>query len=184
MRSTAVNEPMSADDPTLTNPRRMRRRGIEIDPEVAGAAGLPDDLNAEVLHPHAVPDPQRRRRAGLVFVAVAALIAAGIAVGEFPVGMWLAVGLLLAIAAYFWVAGWHLVVREGQALEVANRAIGFPVGHASATLGFIGWRSRPIWNVLVFSADDPPSRRGLVRVDGIDATVVETYDEGIPPGPW
>ncbi len=176
--------PSSGDDPMTSPPRRVRRRGIEIDREVAGAAAMPDDLDAEVLHPHAVPDPQRRRRAGLVFVAAAALIAAGIALGELPVLMWLAVGLLLAIAAYFRVAGWHLVVWEGRALEVANRAIGFPVGHASATLGFIGWRSRPIWNVLVFSADDPPSRRGLVRVDGIDGTVVETYDEEIPPGPW
>jgi hypothetical protein len=36
----------------------------------------------------------------------------------------------------------------------------------------------------VFSADDPPSRRGLVRVDGIDGSVVETYVEDVPPGEW
>jgi hypothetical protein len=37
-----------------------------------------------------------------------------------------------------------------------------------------------VWNVLVFSADDPPSERGLVRVDGIDAHVVDTYMEQVP----
>jgi len=164
--------------------RRVRRRGIEIPAEVADAAAMPDDLDAEVIHPHAVPDPQRRRRAAMVYVVFAALAAIGIGLGSLPAGMWIAVAGLLAIAAYNRVAGWHLVVREGRALEAANRAIGFPVGHASATLGFTGWRSRPVWNVLVFSADEPPSRRGLVRIDGIDGHVVETYAEDVPPGQW
>ncbi len=79
-------------------------------------------------------------------------------------------------------AGWHLEVREWRALEIANRAVGFPVGHASANLGFYGWRSKPIWNILVFSADDPPSERGLVRVDGITGSVVEQYAEPVPEG--
>jgi hypothetical protein len=65
-------------------------------------------------------------------------------------------------------------------LEVANRAVAFPVGHASASLGFTGWRARPVWNVLVFSADEPPSERGLVRIDGIDGHVVDSYVEEIP----
>jgi hypothetical protein len=36
-----------------------------------------------------------------------------------------------------------------------------------------------VWNVLVFSADDPPTERGLVRVDGIDAHVVDVYMEEV-----
>jgi hypothetical protein len=39
-----------------------------------------------------------------------------------------------------------------------------------------------VWNVLVFSADDPPSQRGLVRVDAVDGRVVETYTEPIAGG--
>ncbi len=158
-------------------------RGIEIPAEVADAAGLPEDLDASApdLYPYAVPDPARRRRAALVY-GVAALITAALIGAGLPVGMWFLVGLLLVIAAWHFVAGWHLRVREGQALEVANRAIGFPVGHASANLGFYGWRSKPIWNVLVFSADDPPSSRGLVRVDGVSGEVVEQYHEPVPEG--
>jgi hypothetical protein len=48
-------------------------------------------------------------------------------------------------------------------------------------LGFEGILARPVWNVLVFSADDPPSRRGLVRIDGRSGEVVETYDEAVQP---
>jgi hypothetical protein len=158
-------------------------RGIEIPGDVADSAGLPDDLNAAAAdaYPYAVPDPARRKKAARVYLMAALLVVVGIVAG-LPAGMWFAVALLLAIAGYNVVAGWHLRIREGSALEVANRAIGFPVGHASANLGFYGWRARPIWNVLVFSADDPPTRRGLVRIDGITGDVVEQYDEAIPQG--
>ncbi|HSF86813.1 MAG TPA: hypothetical protein VLG28_14310 [Acidimicrobiia bacterium] len=158
-------------------------RGIEIPAEVAEAAGLPDDLNAGALdlYPYAVPDPARRRQAAVVYLAAAVVTAALIFAG-LPAGMWLIVGVLVALAAWHMAAGWHLEIREWKALEIANRAIGFPVGHASASLGFYGWRSRPIWNILVFSADDPPGERGLVRIDGITGSVVEQYAEPVPEG--
>lgn len=159
-------------------------RGIEIPQEIADAAGLPDDLDASIpdAFPYSVPDPARRRRAGVVYLVAAGIVAAGIGFGGLPSGMWLLVAGLVVLAGYHWLAGWHLEVREGGALEAANRAIGFPVGHASASLGFYGWRSRPVWNVLVFSADDPPAERGLVRVDGITGDIIEQYAEPIPAG--
>lgn len=160
---------------------RKAARRIEIPGEVADAAGMPEDLDASALDPYAVPDPLRRRRAGNVYFVAAVIIAVTIWLG-LPAGMWLMVAGLALIGVYHYLGGWHLVVREGRALEVSNRAIGFPVGHASANLGFYGWRARPIWNVLVFSADEPPTRRGLVRVDGMSGEVVEQYDEAIPPG--
>jgi len=55
----------------------------------------------------------------------------------------------------------------------------FPVGHASAVVGFDGLRARPVWNVLVFSADEPPTQRGLVRVDAVDGHVVESVTEEV-----
>ncbi len=158
---------------------RKKARRIEIPEDVASAAGMPDDLDASALDPYAVPDPVRRRRAGVVYVAAAVLTGVTIVAG-LPSGMWLMVIGLALIGGYHFLAGWHLAVREGRALEAANRAVGFPVGHASAAVGFTGWRARPIWNVLVFSADDPPTKRGLVRVDAIDGTVVELYDEAVP----
>ena len=62
---------------------------------------------------------------------------------------------------------------------MANRSTDFAVGHASAVLGFDGLLARPIWNVLVFSADDPPSQRGLVRVDARAGSIIEQYVEPI-----
>ena len=62
----------------------------------------------------------------------------------------------------------------------ATRAVGFPVGHASAQLGWRGLRSRPTWRILVYSADEPPSKRGLVLVDGVDGVVLEHFVEDNP----
>jgi len=161
----------------MTDDRRPRR--IEISGEIAAEQGVPDDLHSEVLGPYAVPDVARRRRAGVVYVVAAAITAMGIGAG-LPAGMWLLVGFFGVVALYHRVAGWPLRIREDAALEAANRATEFPVGHASAAVGFVGWRARPVWNVLVFSADDPPTQRGLVRVDAIDGHVVDSFVEAVP----
>ena len=44
----------------------------------------------------------------------------------------------------------------------------------------MGWRSRPVWNVLVFSADEPPTERGLVRINAVNGEVEDVYVEGNP----
>lgn len=167
-----------------TNRRQTDRRPdlppIEVAADVAAAAGMPDDLDANLVGPYEVPDPARRRRAGLVYFVAAAVVAAFSALG-LPSGMWTMVAILVAIGIYHIVAGHHLEVSDKAALTAANRATEFPVGHASAVLGFEGILARPVWNVLVFSADDPPSQRGLVRVDGQSGDILETYAEAVQP---
>jgi hypothetical protein len=87
----------------------------------------------------------------------------------------------LAVFGLFSItSGWRMSVDETDALQVAQRALGFPVGHASAQQVWRGLRSRPTWRVLCYSADEPPSQRGLVLVDAVDGTVVEYFDEPNP----
>ena len=160
--------------------RRPELPPIEVAADVAAAAGMPDDLDANLIGPYEVPDPARRRRAGLVYFAAAAVVVAGIGFG-LPGGMWVMAAILVAVGAYHVAAGRHLAVSDRVALTAANRATEFPVGHASAVLGFEGILARPVWNVLVFSADDPPSQRGLVRIDGQSGDVLETYAEAVQP---
>lgn len=158
--------------------RRPELPRIEVDPEAATAAGMPEDLDANVLGPYQVPDPVRRRRSGAVYIVAALVSSLGVLLG-LPDGMWIIVAVFGAIAAYHIVAGRHLEVTDTTALTLATGEVGFPVGHASAVLGFDGWLAQPVWNVLVFSADEPPTQRGLVRVDGRTGRVVETYTEAI-----
>ena len=159
--------------------RRPELPAIEVSAEVAAAAGMPEDLDANVLGPYEVPDPARRRRAGVVYFVGTAIVLIGMAIG-LPTGMWVMAVILAGIGLYHLAAGHHLEVREVTALTVANRASEHAVGHASAVLGFDGFLARPVWNVLVFSTDEPPSRRGLVRVDGRTGEVIETYAEAVP----
>ena len=160
------------------------RRSIEIPADVAEAAAIPEDLDSNVVGEYHVPDTNRRRRAAVVYYIGAATVAALITVGALPPPMWwTAVVVLVGVGTYHFGAAWNLTIREGKALEVANRTVAFPVGHASASLGFTGWRARPSWNVLVFSADDPPSQRALVMVDGISGDVADSYVEPVPAPP-
>lgn len=153
---------------------------MEIPDDIARSEGVPEDLDASAGGPYRMPSPRRRRMSGIVLLVVAAGVAA-LSFLDLPDALIAgALGLAL-LGLYHLATGWELGISERSALELANREVGFPVGHASAALGYQGWRSRPVWNVLVYEAEDPPSRRGLVRVDAREGQVMETYVEEIPP---
>ena len=154
------------------------RRPLEISEEVARAQGVPDDLDATQRRPYTIPSTRRRRTAAVVYLIGAALGAGSILAG-LPAGMLVVVAAMVVVAIWHLSSAWRIEVLDPAALETANRATEFAVGHASGAVGFDGWRARPIWNVLVFSADDPPSQRGLVRVDAVDGHVVEMYTEEV-----
>lgn len=155
-----------------------RRRRIEIPEEVARAEAVPEDLDAAQREPYTIPSTRRRRTAAVVYSVTAFGVGVSVAFGA-PLGLLVLVGLLVVVAAWHLAAAWPIEVLDPQALETANREVPFAVGHASAAIGFDGWRARPIWNVLIFSADEPPEHRALVRVDAVDGRVVETYTERI-----
>ena len=41
-------------------------------------------------------------------------------------------------------------------------------------------RSRPTWRILLYSAEEPPEKRGFVLVDGVDGEIVEQVVEANP----
>jgi hypothetical protein len=87
---------------------------------------------------------------------------------------WLVGAALLAVMGIISItSGWRMTVDEKQALVAAQGAVGFGVGHASAQQVWRGLRSRPTWRVLCYSAEEPPTRRGLVLVDAVDGRIVE-----------
>ncbi len=151
---------------------------------------LPDDLNvSEFVGPYQFPDNSRRRFPALLYL----LIAAGCLVAWFVLGRsqadnagyvndgFLFVAVLLAVFASFLLSSsWRLTVKETDALVLASQAVGFAVGHASAQQVWRGWRSRPTWRVLCYSAEEPPLKRGLVLIDAVDGTQVECLVEDNP----
>lgn len=141
---------------------------------------LPEELDVTAyVGPYVFPDIRRRRIAAACYLVIGAgSLWAGLAAANG--GLELAGVLLLVIAAYHFVAGWPLRVDQTEALAVASRTVGFPVGHASAQLGWRGLLSRPAWRILVYSADEPPSIRGLVELDAVDGRVLGEYTERNP----
>ena len=144
---------------------------------------LPEDLDVtQYAGPYLFPDTNRRRIAGTLYIGLAALLALG-AVLSANTGLIAGTVILALIGGYHFLAAWPLNVDQTQALTVASRTVGFPVGHASGQLGFRGLRSRPSWRILLYSADDPPSMRGLVELDGVDGAVQGEYTE-LNPEDW
>jgi hypothetical protein len=141
---------------------------------------LPEDLDVTAyVGPYVFPDIRRRRIAGALY-AVLGLGVLWAALASANRGLLFGAILLVAIAAYHFVAGWPLEIDQTDALAVASRTVGFPVGHASAQLGWRGLRSRPTWRILLYSAEDPPATRGLVELDAVDAHVIGEYTERNP----
>ena len=147
---------------------------------------LPEDLDAAgYVGPYTFPDNSRRRIPGLLYLAVAALcVVLWATAGDDAVlvndgFLWCAIGLTL-FGAYCLVAGQRLRTDETDALVAATKAVGFPVGHASAQLGWRGLRSIPTWRILLFSAEDPPAQRGFVLVDALTGDVLDKIVEANP----
>lgn len=183
---------MSTDDPSGTpgDGGSADATAETVGPETAGpdaaspdaAVGdvLPEDLDVtQLVGPYTFPDIKRRRIAGALY-GVTALGCAALAVASGNPGLVAAAVLLAVLSAYHFLAGWPLAVDQTEALAIASRAVGFPVGHASAQLAWRGLRSRPVWRVLLYSADEPPSIRGLVELDAVDGAVLGEYTEQNP----
>ena len=134
------------------------------------------------------PDPGRRRIVGAFWFAVAA-IAFAIVVTNGSNGVLVNAGLVpfaigaAFIGAYHVIAGGSLKVRDTDALVIASKQVGFPIGHASAQLGFQGLLSKPTWRILLYSAENPPHKRGMVLIDGRNSEVLGDYVEDNPEDP-
>jgi len=181
-----ASDVLPGDEPEVSGP------DASVPDEVSGSVSdadhadeLPEDLDAAgFVGPYLFPNNNRRRIPGYLYLATAAAcVAVWALVDDSPYvngGFLLAAALLAIVGLYSLVSGWNLDVDEQDALVAATRAVGFPVGHASAQMGWRGLLSRPTWRILLYSADTPPAKRGLVLVDGVDGEIVQHFVEDNP----
>jgi hypothetical protein len=147
---------------------------------------LPDDLVAVgFVGAYRFPDNSRRRIPGVIYLVLAiTCLAVYLTADDTSVLVnagWAWASLALGVMGVICVtSGWRMRVDEKQALVQAQQAVGFPVGHASAQQVWHGVRSRPTWRVLCYSAEEPPTQRGLVLVDAVDGRVIEHLVEANP----
>lgn len=146
---------------------------------------LPEDLDPTgFVGAYMFPDNSRRRWPGVIYLVLAALcVLVRVAFADSPIvndGWLLAAGILVFAGVFSITSGWRMSVDEKDALVKAQQAVGFAVGHASAQQVWRGFRSRPTWRVLCYSAEEPPEERGLVLVDALDGSIVEQLVEPNP----
>ena len=168
-----------AQDPTMPHTEPLSEDDVRD--------ALPEDLDASgYVGPYLFPNNNRRRVPAVIYWVLAAGCLAlwfthrsgeQIIVNDGFLAA--AIGLAL-FGTYSFVTGWDLKIDERDALVESVKQVGFPVGHASAQMGWRGLRSRPTWRILLYSAEDPPLQRGLVLVDGVDGRVLEWFVEENP----
>lgn len=158
----------------MSGERRVDREGIHIERDLADDVAIEEELDANVVGEYRFPSPARRQIAAWVFLG-----AAVVSILTIDGGRVVAAGFVL-LAIWHFLSSWPLRIDENQAMTTAAAVVDFPIGHASAAIRFHGWRSRPRWSVLLYSAAEPPDRRALVLVDAVDGEVVESpYVEAI-----
>lgn len=176
---------MDVDDDHTETPSDRPTRDADV------RDSLPADLDrGAATEPYLFPNNSRRRIPAVLYTLIGALcILARYTVGDgTPVlddsfvnnGVLVAGIVLIALGLYHAQGGWDLSFDEEQALQAAARDVGFPVGHASAQLGWRGLRSRPTWRVLLYSNEASPTRRGLVLVDAVDGEIIDRFVEANP----
>ena len=148
---------------------------------------LPDDLNAaDFVGPYLFPNNSKRRIPGILYLAIGGTLLAVWFAGNADTSPLMNGGLalgaigLIVLGLYHLQGGWNLAVDEQDALVEATKAVGFPVGHASAQMAWRGLRSRPTWRILLYSNESPPKNRGFAMVDGVDGEVITILVEENP----
>lgn len=147
---------------------------------------LPADLQPGMvdMEDYIFPDNARRRIPAMMYLLIGAgLITLALAKGDgvFTNRGFLAAGLaLIAFGIYSFVAGWPLVLDEQDALVAAGKDANITIGHASAQMGWRGLLSRPVWRILLYSAEEQPTKRAFIIVDGVDGSIVERIVEDNP----
>ena len=155
-------------------------RVVSDDPRLPAQDVLPEDLDVTAyVGPYLFPSPRRRRIPATMYLVLAVLCVGGWLVTDNG-GLLGAAIFLALVAAYHYATAWPLKVDQTEALLIASRTVGFAVGHASAQLAWRGLRSRPAWRILLYSADEPPTMRGLVELDAVDGHVLGEYTEPNP----
>ena len=144
---------------------------------------LPSDLDVSAfVGPYQFPDNSRRRIPGYLYLGISALslllwLISDQSSGLVNYGFLVFAISLAAFAVYVLSSSWKMTINERDALVHASRAVDFAVGHASAQQVWRGVRSRPTWRVFCYSAQEPPTHRGLVLVDAVDGEILECLVE-------
>lgn len=144
---------------------------------------LPSDLDVSAfVGPYQFPDNSRRRIPGYLYIGISALSLLLWILSDQSSGLvndgFLVFAIALAVFAIFVLtSSWKMTINERDALVHASRAVDFAVGHASAQQVWRGVRSRPTWRVFCYSAQEPPTHRGLVLVDAVNGEIVECLVE-------
>ena len=149
------------------------------------ADSLPDDLQPTYgADQYQIPNNDKRKLAGYLYLITgfisiilfalfseSALINRGF--------LFSGIGICL-FGAYNISAATKCEIDESEALQIAEKELGFNIGPCSAQLMWRGLRSRPVWRILSYSSEPIPKQRAVLLIDANTAEILETVVEENP----
>ena len=149
------------------------------------ADSLPDDLQPSYgADEYQIPNNDKRKMSGYLYLLTgfisillfalfsdSALINRGFLISG--------IGICL-FGAYNLSAATKCEIDESEALQIAEKELGFDIGPCSAQLMWRGLRSRPVWRILGYSSEPIPSQRAVLLIDANTAEILEAVVEENP----
>ncbi len=149
------------------------------------ADSLPDDLQPTYgADQYQIPNNDKRKLAGYLYLITgfisiilfalfseSALINRGF--------LFSGIGICL-FGAYNISAATKCEIDESEALQIAEKELGFNIGPCSAQLMWRGLRSRPVWRILSYSSEPIPKQRAVLLIDANTAEILEAVVEENP----
>ena len=146
---------------------------------------LPDDLQpSHGADEYQIPNNDKRKLAGYLYLLTgsififlfvlfsnSALINSGFLIAG--------IGICL-FGTYNLLASTKCEIDESDALQIAEKELGFDIGPCSAQLMWRGLRSRPVWRILGYSSEPIPSQRAVLLIDANTAEILEAVVEENP----
>jgi len=146
---------------------------------------LPEDLEPTYgADEYQIPNTEKRKLAGYLYVGTGLIfILLSLLFDDSPLvnkGFLISGISIVLFGLYNFYASIRCMIDEREALEIASESIGFQIGPASAQLMWRGFRSRPVWRLLMYSSEEIPLTRAVILIDGSSGKVLEQIVEDNP----
>ena len=151
--------------------------GIDISEADASKENLPEDLNSLAYGAYRLPDLSRRR--------LFAYIILFFCISSFTLSYFLQIRIFtypgvifLIIFVYIYSLNNQIKIDQSEVIETTAKYIDHSVGYYSVALTFNGLFLHPVWTVIIYDHNIPPSCRSIIEINANTSELIgEVYKE-------
>ena len=150
----------------------MNKPGIDIKEGDANKENIPSDLNSLAYVDYRLPSLKRRK--DYIFLIISILILCLIlSIYYLWIDFTFTFLILSFISIYLMLTYRESKISQNEVIEIAGKFIHHSIGSYSIGLTFNGIRLKPVWTVIIYDHEEPPTQRTIVEIDANEGHLVE-----------